>query len=156
MLQLGLESASEKVLHRLRKGIALPLVAKVLRTLAASDIGIYLYVMFGTPGETSDDAARTRDFVATHAPLLSGMNTALLNLPLGYPAEEDVQHYPFDGVRLDLALYTGFSTDDGWDRRAARHFLERDFSRVPEIDAVLRRTPPVFGPNHAVFFLHGP
>ena len=47
---------SRRVLARLRKGISLELVGATLRQLADAGIAVYLYVMFGVPGETRDDA----------------------------------------------------------------------------------------------------
>jgi hypothetical protein len=115
--------------------------------------------MFGVPGETREDALRTTELVASHAERISYLNTSLLNLPVCSPAEPDVRRAPFgaDGegcseAANDLTLYSGFVADAGWDRRAARHFLEREFARDPQIAPILRRTPPVFGANHAPFF----
>lgn len=156
MLQLGLESASPRVLRRLRKGINVDHASTALRCLADAGVGVYLYLMFGTPGETREDALATLDFVAAHARCISYLNTSLLNLPLGSPVEEEVSLVPLDRGRHDLSLYTGFAHPEGWDRRAARRFLEREFARVPEISALLRRTPPIFGANHAPFFLARP
>ena len=163
MLQLGLESGSRRVLARLRKGIALDLVGATLRQLADAGVGVYLYVMFGVPGETRDDALRTTELVASHAEHIGYLNTSLLNLPVSSPAEPDVRRTPFgaDGEASgseeanDLTLYSGFVADATWDRRAARRFLEREFARHPQIAPILRRTPPVFGANHAPFFQWG-
>jgi hypothetical protein len=190
MLQLGLESGSRRVLARLRKGIDLELVGATLHQLADAGIGVYLYVMFGVPGETREDALRTTELVASHAERIGYLNTSLLNLPVCSPAEPDVRRAPFgaDGEGIappprsarraragaiappprsarraragangseaanDLTLYSGFVADAGWDRRAARHFLEREFARDPRIAPILRRTPPVFGASHAPFF----
>ncbi|MDY0058308.1 MAG: radical SAM protein [Myxococcota bacterium] len=156
LLQLGLESGSDRVLTRLRKGIDLGQAAAALRALAAAGVPVYLYVMFGVPGETRDDALQTSRFVAEHADGLVGMNTSLLNLPVGSPPEEDVTTQPLPGADCDLTLYRSFSTAGGWDRRQARHFLEREFAREPAIARLLHLTPPVFGPNHTPFLPSGP
>jgi radical SAM superfamily enzyme YgiQ (UPF0313 family) len=153
MLQLGLESGSPRVLDRLHKGIDLELAGRILEQLASAGIAVYLYVMFGVPGETREDALRTRDFVARHASQVAFINTALLNLPRESPEEPDLERYPLEEAPQDLGLYSGFVQPHGWDRRAARHFLEREFAREPSLAALLRRTPPVFGANHAAFFV---
>ena len=52
----------------------------------------------------------------------------------------------------DLSLYRDFVHPRGWDRRAVRTFLDREFKRQPEIAAILRRDPLLFTSNHAAFF----
>jgi hypothetical protein len=155
MLQLGLESGSPRVLGRLRKGIDVGLAERVLETLADAGIAVYLYLMFGVPGERREDALQTLEFVARNAARLAYLNTSLLNLPVGSPAEEDLELLPLEEGPADLGLYSGFRSREGWDRRAARHFLEREFAREPCVAALLRRTPPIFGANHAPFFVRG-
>ena len=148
LLQLGLESGAPRVLRRLNKGINLEQASRALRALCAEGIAVYLYVMFGTPGEDRDDAQQTLQFVADHAGCISQLNTSLLNLPLTSPAEDDLQRRPYPG-EPDLSLYEEFNAAGGWDRRAARRFLERVFARHPAVAPILRRTPAVFGANHA-------
>ena len=55
----------------------------------------------------------------------------------------------------DLSLYRDFVHPRGWDRRAVRTFLDREFRRQPEIGAILRRDPPLFTSNHAALFTAG-
>ncbi len=152
MLQLGLESGSPAVLRRLNKGINLGQASAALQALSGAGVAVYLYVMFGTPGEERDDAAQTLRFVADHAAHVGFLNTSLLNLPLSSPEEEDLARRPYPGAP-DLSLYEEFAHDTGWDRRAARRFLEREFARHPDVAPILRRTPAVFGANHAPFFV---
>jgi hypothetical protein len=152
LLQLGLESGSPRVLRRLRKGINLRQASTALHQLADADLGVFLYVMFGTPGETLDDAQRTMAFVIEHAPLIRCLNISLLNLPAQSPAEPDLQLAPLAGPLQDLSLYQRFSCETGWDRRQARHFMERVFARHEAIAQLLHQTPLIFGANHAPFF----
>jgi radical SAM superfamily enzyme YgiQ (UPF0313 family) len=151
MLQLGLESGSPRILANLQKGIDLPQAAQALQQLAEAGIAVYLYVMFGMPAETRDDALQTLEFVVTYAPYIRYLNTSLFNLPISSPPEAELTYVPFRGEHNNLALYTGFRQPNGWDRRAARLFLEREFARHPAIAPILARVPPVFGPNHAIF-----
>ena len=152
LLQLGLESGSPAVLRRLNKGIDLKLASRVLTTLGEAGVPVYIYIMFGVPGETEADAQQTLDFVAEHARHITFINTSLLNLPLASPPEPGLHRVPFPQEK-DLTLYSDFLDDSGYDRRAARRFLERRFARHPDVAAILRRTPLVFGANHAPFML---
>lgn len=154
MLQLGLESGSERVLRRLRKGIDLALASRAIRALADAGIAVYLYIMFGIPGETEADAHQTLTFVADHAPHIAFINTSLLNLPVVSPDEPDLHRVPLAQTERDLTLYHGFHCDGSWERRQARLFMERTFARHGAVAPILRRTPAVFGANHAAFFTH--
>lgn len=151
MLQLGLESASPAMLSHLRKGVSSELASRVLRCLADAGIDVFLYVMFGIPGETRADAEATTNFVSAHAQAIKGINTALLNVPQGYLLGSDLAPQPFAGAHCDLSLYVGFSSSRGWQRREARQYMEREFAKEPNIAEIIRRTPPIFGPNHAPF-----
>lgn len=151
LLQLGLESGSDRVLRRLNKGIDLEVASRALRALARAGIASYLYVMFGTPGEDRADAEQTLRFVVEHADAIGFLNVSLLNLPRTVVPEEDLVTRPLLGDG-DLSLYVGFSHADGWERQEARRFIERELARHPAVAALLRRTPHVFGPNHAPFF----
>jgi radical SAM superfamily enzyme YgiQ (UPF0313 family) len=151
LLQLGLESGSDRVLRRLNKGIDLDVASRALRTLARAGIASYLYVMFGTPGEGRADAEQTLRFVVDHAASIGFLNVSLLNLPRTIAPEADLVTRPLLGDG-DLSLYVGFSHAGGWQRQEARHFMERELARHPAVAALLRRTPHVFGPNHAPFF----
>jgi hypothetical protein len=150
MLQLGLESASPRVLQRLNKGIDPGRAAGILRRLADAGIAVYLYIMFGVPGETRRDAEQTLEFVARHAGEISFLHTSLLNLPLASPPEPDLRLSPYPGDH-DLNFYCGFASDGGWERKQARLFLERELARHPQVAPILRRTPRIFGANHAPF-----
>ena len=154
MLQMGLESGSRSILGRLRKGISLVDASNALKHLKKAGIGVYLYVMFGIPGETETEAQETLNFVADHADCISFMNVSLLNLPIEWPEENDLKRRAFEGgPAYDLALYTGFDAEGGWQRKEARHFIERVFRKHPAIAPILRRTPMTFGPSHAACLL---
>jgi hypothetical protein len=151
MLQLGLESADQRVLDALGKGTRLDQIDHALGTLAEAGIGVFLYVLFGTPAEDRDAALRTRDFVATRADRLAFLNVALFNLPVASAEVDRLETRAFyDG---DLALYREFTHPRGWNRDTVRKFLAEEFHPEPSIAAILARTPPVFTSNHAPFFL---
>jgi hypothetical protein len=153
MLQLGLESGSQRILDAMEKGIDLTEVSRILEVLHGEGIGTYVYVMFGMPGETREDACLTLSFVARHAPWIDYLNCAILNLPRGLEDAHEVETFPFSDADRDLSLYTDFRHPDGMDRREARRFLQGEFKRHPAITPILRRDPPAFTSSHAALFL---
>jgi radical SAM superfamily enzyme YgiQ (UPF0313 family) len=150
MLKLGLESGDQGVLERLQKGIELGMVSQVLVNLKSVGIGVYLYLLFGTPAETEKEARRTLEFVIRNRAYIGFLNLALFNMPVCCAEAKEYATEPF--YHGDLSLYTGFRHPRGWDRHMVRKFLEREFKREPAVAEILRRDPPVFTSNHAPFF----
>jgi radical SAM superfamily enzyme YgiQ (UPF0313 family) len=151
MLKLGLESGDQDVLDDLEKGIDLDEASRVLRTLKRAGIGTYVYLLFGTPTETTERARRTLDFTVTHGECINFLNLAVFNMPVCGPDSEKFETRPF--YEGDLSLYTSFVHPLGWDRASVRTFLDKEFKRHPAIASILRRDPPLFTSNHAAFFV---
>jgi hypothetical protein len=156
MLQLGLESGSQRVLDRLRKGTQLAEVAAILANLKRSGIASYVYVMLGTPGETEEDADLTLRFLEEHAGAIGFLNLAIMNLPresglLTDPAA-DIADSELLGEDEPLGLYRSFAPAVGWGRREARRFLDRRLLASPAVRTIVQRTPPLFTSNHAFLF----
>ena len=150
MLQLGLESGDQEVLDRLQKGIDLETASRVLKNLAGAGIAPYVYLLFGTPEETTVQAHKTLDFTVQHREEIRFLNLALFNLPVySREAAELATERFYEG---DLSLYTNFAHPHGWDRNKIRQFLDKEFKRHPAISPILRRDPPFFTSNHAPFF----
>jgi hypothetical protein len=150
LLKLGLESGSQQVLDGLHKGIDLALVEQVLAALHQVGIATYVYLLFGTPAESIDEARQTLAFVQRHHQEISFLNLAIFNMPIGGTEAAALTGSTFS--HGDLSLYCDFSHPRGWDRRAIRTFLDREFKRQSELAAIFRRDPPYFTSNHAAFF----
>lgn len=151
MLKIGLESGSQGVLDGMEKGIDLGMASQVLHTLHSAGIGAYVYLLFGTPFESENDALMTLDFTVRHSEMIRFLNIAIFNLPAYGPEAGtlDVKDF-YDG---DLTLYRQFRHPHGWHRRRVRSFLEKEFKRHPAVAKIVRRDPPFFSSNHAPFFL---
>jgi hypothetical protein len=152
MLQLGLESGSQRLLDAMGKGIDLRKVSRILETIHGEGIRTYVYVMFGMPGEGPEEARRTLAFVEGHASWVDHLNCSIMNLPHIAEGMEGVERFPFPGSERDLSLYTDFRSRGGMDRRLARQFLDREFRRHPRVAEILRRDPPAFTSSHAALF----
>lgn len=151
MLQLGLESGSQKVLDALGKGIKLETASRVLKSLRNAGIASYVYLLFGTPPESAAEAGDTLDFTAARADQIGFLNVALFNLPAFSPEAEKLSTYDF--YEGDLFLYKGFHHPSGWDRPAVRNFLDREFRRHRAIAPIIAKDPPVFTSSHAPFLV---
>jgi hypothetical protein len=151
MLKLGLESGNQDVLDSMQKGIDLGMVAGALQALRKAGIGIYVYLLFGTPSESIVEARHTLDFITKYADTITFLNLAIFNMPVCSQEAGSLEVSSFS--ECDLSLYTDFIHPRGWDRQAVRKFLDREFKRHPAIAAILRREPPHFTSNHAPFLL---
>ncbi|MBN1560676.1 radical SAM protein [candidate division KSB1 bacterium] len=150
MLQLGLESGSEEVLAKMRKGIALDRASLILRNLKRAGIAVYLYLLFGTPWETLPQARQTLQFVLDHADNIDYLNPALFNMPrFSQASQEHTTRSFYEG---DLSLYHDFDHPLGWRRIDVRRFLQQEFLLQPEIRKIILSSPPSFTSSHAPFF----
>ncbi|MEA3544125.1 MAG: radical SAM protein [Thermodesulfobacteriota bacterium] len=157
MLQLGLESGSQVVLDRLGKGIKLESATRILDNLSQAGISSYVYIMLGTPGETEADAEMTLSFLEQHAEKIGFLNISIMNLPRGSELLENPELYGIDRSQLrdaasPLGLYHEFQSATGWDRAAARKFLNQRLLGSPVIREIVKRNPPLFSSSHAFFF----
>jgi len=151
MLQLGIESGSDRVLDEMNKGISSAGASRALHCLHAAGIATYVYLLFGTPWETEDEAQQTMDFVVANAPSIDFFNIAVFNMPAGQ--QNDAEHVAREFSDADLSLYTDFVHPSGWDRKSVRAFLDQCFKRHKAIAPIIIRKPPLFGSNHAPFLV---
>ncbi len=149
MLKLGLESGSQHVLDQMNKGIELELVSRILLNLRLAGISTYVYLLFGTPSETGDDACLTLAYVRKHHQEITFLNLAIFNMPVCSPEAEAIENRFSEG---DLSLYCDFTHPFGWDRKGVRTFLHKSFRKDPLINTIIQRDPPFFTSNHAPLF----
>jgi hypothetical protein len=150
MLKLGIESGDQSVLDAMDKGINVATVSQVLKNLYKAGIATYVYLLFGTPSESLQEARRTMDFVVRHHEAISFLNVAIFNMPVCSPEASSLSTNSF--YEGDLSLYTDFKHPLGWNRGQVRKFLDQEFKRHPAIRPIILRDPPVFTSNHAPFF----
>jgi len=145
MLQLGVESGSEKLLSRYDKGFSPHQAQRVVRMAAAAGIRTYLYLLLGLPGETESDREATLQMLVDDADAIDFLNLSVFNLPHHSQLAEQHQAYgielgafPSDGV---IRLYRPF-TQRGVDQRAqARRFIQRTLRPHPAVRPIIGRSP---------------
>jgi hypothetical protein len=151
MLQLGLESGDQGILDQMQKGIKISSASRALQNLHRAGIGTFVYFLFGTPGESVQEARITSQFILEHHENIDFCSIAIFNLPLHGQESQNLELRPF--YAGDLSLYADFEHPRGWDRKSVRHFLEGELKSNPKISGLLQKMPPYFGANHAAFFL---
>ncbi len=150
MLKLGIESGNQNVLDQMQKGLEISTISKVLQNLKDAGIATYVYLLFGTPAESYNEAVDTMEFVLVHHEAITFLNLAIFNLPIIGSDSQSLQTTSF--YSGDLSLYTDFEHPLEWHRIHVRRFLDQKFKKQTQIAAILRRDPPIFTSNHAPFF----
>ncbi len=73
-LYFGLESASQRILNKMRKGIRIDLVPEILRCCWENGIATHLFSFVGFPGETREEARMTTEFIIANRKYVSSFN----------------------------------------------------------------------------------
>jgi hypothetical protein len=155
MLQLGLETGSQRLLDLMGKGTRIEHAGAVLRNLTRAGIRTYVYLLFGIPTERRDEAEETLNWTVDHAQYITFLNLSIMHLPRGSdldrsPGRFGLRPVPDEGSPPALSLYKGFGPSDPLARRESRRFLARLRSE-PALRDIVRRSPRGFGSNHAAF-----
>ena len=156
MLQLGLETASPRLLDLMDKGQTPELERAVLRATAAAGISNHAYLLFGLPTETDAEREQTLAFVEAEAAHLHDLNVALLNLPRQSPMHREPARFGITsitsfGPETDLSLYDDFRCGASHPRVEARRWLDRRFYKSPAVRRVLADLRNPFAANHGCF-----
>ena len=97
-LSFGFESASDRVLRLMRKGITLLNAVRVLEACKNTTLSVTLFAFTGFPGETIEEAQATRDFFMNHTDLYTSCALASFKADLN---SEVVQHSERFNVTID-------------------------------------------------------
>ncbi|MEW6486676.1 MAG: radical SAM protein [Thermodesulfobacteriota bacterium] len=154
LLQLGVETASQRLLDRMGKGTRAADAGSVLRNLAEAGIRTFVYLLFGLPGETREEAESTVEWAADHAPWITFANLALFHLPRGSSLEAGLPDDARGFAETDLSLYHPSGGPEPSGARAGRRRLRELVAgarRHPDLRPILARTPSGFTSNHAAF-----
>lgn len=161
----GLEVASDELLPRMAKGIAVPQVAKVLQAFTQANILTHAYLIYGFPGETKQNTVDSleiiRQFMAARV-LYSGYYhrfTATAHSPVGRkpelygirikgPAFEGFADYAYTHDHDDPEHYPGRDTYNylqiAINEMSAGRQLDRDSSSWFEPGFPKSRVPPAY------------
>ena len=98
-IALGLESADQKILRRVAKGIEIERLRQVVELAKSKGLGVELYSIFGLQGETVESALGTIDFVRKcKIPIQSNSRSQKLNLFFGSIYERYMERYGFKPI----------------------------------------------------------
>lgn len=116
VLLFGLESANDSVLRRMSKGITRGQAQQTLANCARAGLWNHVYILFGFPGETLDEARQTMRFVREHRHVIHSVLPSRFSLDRLSPVCESPAAF---GVEIqpsstdDLPLFHDYRTLSG-------------------------------------------
>lgn len=159
MLQVGVESASPRLLELMDKGVDVDGMRDMLRRTRAAGIRNQIYLLFGMPSETDLERDETLRWLEDCEDAVSDVNVSILNLPRKSPMQARPADFgitrimPFGGV-TDLSLYDDFRCGDGHPRMEARRWIASTLDKSPAVKAITGGLRAPFKANHACFLPH--
>jgi hypothetical protein len=154
MIQTGLESGSDAILSKFRKGFSPETAERVVRTAHDSGIRNYAYLLFGLPGETEADRMMTLEQMRRLKGSVDYINISVFNLPVKSELTDRAEEFGISQGEYDpdaevLRFYSPFECHGGQNpRKAARRFLQEIFKPDPAVSEILLRTPRWFRAGH--------
>lgn len=85
LLLFGLETGSQRIMDLMKKGTKIPEAQRCIRDCAEAGIYTGLFLMFGFPTETIDDALATYRFVHANRPWIDNIGTSVFTLTAESP-----------------------------------------------------------------------
>lgn len=140
VLIYGMESASQRVLDAMEKGVKVETMSMALE--AMHQAGIFSIVMFftGFPTETRADAMETLQFIERHREFVGAYAQGSFSLLEGSPVHQDPERY---GVIEIIPPQNDLSTDYGY--RVARGLSQDAAARIAKSIDSRRRLDTKFG-----------
>ncbi|HIH44574.1 MAG TPA: radical SAM protein [Candidatus Methanoperedenaceae archaeon] len=137
MLYFGLESANERVLGCMDKGIRKAIVPGITRACTDAGIWTHLFLIFGFPTETLAEARETMEFILSNKRSVRSMSYGSFQLTRHSKVYEDPQKFGVGKVNregdIDLSLWYDYEVSGGMSKR--------DIERVlAEFDSALSKS----------------
>jgi radical SAM superfamily enzyme YgiQ (UPF0313 family) len=153
LLSFGIESGAQRVLDRMHKGISMETVRQNLRDSAAAGIWNHVFMFFGFPGETEEDARETIEFFQANRGVIHSLSSNTFLLERYARAFEDPKAYDISQIvppssQQDLAYYFEYEVSSGISSRRAEE-IEAAF-----VDSLPGKPGPQFYVHEVYQFLY--
>lgn len=131
----GLESASERVLQGLGKGLSLSEVREAVTLVQKHGIAVELFSQYGLPRERSEDALRTLEFVKGCVPIRGNTNAQQTRLYFGTQLHDRFEDFGIRPLDQDRPSYISIGSryETEWMSVAEIHRI-RDLWKAASLD----------------------
>ena len=137
LLSFGMESGSQRVLDRMDKGTSMETVRQNLQDSAAAGIWNHVFMFFGFPGETEEDARETIAFFQANQNVIHSISSSTFLLERYARAFENPKAYDISQIvppssQQDLAYYFEYEAPSGISSRRAEEIEAAFVNSLPE------------------------
>jgi len=112
----GVESGSQRVLDSMLKGTSVSEVEGILKASSESGITNVLFILFGFPGETREDALQTVEFLKRNSEYVERHSNSIFFLQEGSPIADDAARWGLipspDGDPSAYKVSSGLQNDE--------------------------------------------
>jgi radical SAM superfamily enzyme YgiQ (UPF0313 family) len=135
MILFGLETASERMIDHMVKGVRLENVGRILRESHEVGIWNHTFFFFGFPGETLEDAQETVNFVYANGERINSASMGTFLLERYAPAHTYPKAFGISRVierpESDLGFYFDYEVESGLDMATAELVTRRVEEALP-------------------------
>ncbi len=121
MLYFGLESANDRILVCMDKGIKKENVLNICKYCADAGIWTHLFLIFGFPTETREEARETMDFILRNIEIVRSMSFGSFQLTKHSKVYENPRAFDVNTIikndSLDLSLWYEYNADSGMSKK---------------------------------------
>jgi anaerobic magnesium-protoporphyrin IX monomethyl ester cyclase len=129
MLYFGLESASERVLACMDKGINKENALKICEYCADAGIWTHLFLIFGFPTENRDEAKETMDFILQNNRIIHSMSFGSFQLTKHSKVYENPELFNVKKIiksdSIDLSLWYDYEADRGMSKNETDEIIQQ-------------------------------
>jgi radical SAM superfamily enzyme YgiQ (UPF0313 family) len=134
MLYFGLESANERVLKCMDKGILKENVVKICRDCRDAGIWSHLFLIFGFPTETLKEARETMDFILTNNDRIRSMSFGSFQLTRHSKVYENPSSFHVSKIlkdnEIDLSLWYDCEVSEGLSKKETDGVLQEFYDKL--------------------------
>lgn len=134
MIYFGLESANERVLKCMDKGIHKENVLKIIKNCKEAGIWSHLFLIFGFPTETHKEARETMDFILSNNDRIRSMSFGSFQLTRHSKVYEDPASFHvsriFNDNEIDLSLWYDCEISEGLSKKETERVIQEFYGKL--------------------------
>ncbi len=134
MLYFGLESANERVLGCMDKGIKKDNALKICKFCADAGIWTHLFLIFGFPTETRNEARETMDFILQNNQIIRSMSFGSFQLTRHSKVYENPSSFDVNKIvqndSMDMSLWYDYEASGGMSKRETEEIIQEFYNKL--------------------------
>ncbi len=134
MLYFGLESANERVLGCMDKGIKKENALKICKYCADAGIWTHLFLIFGFPTETRNEARETMNFILQNNQIIRSMSFGSFQLTRHSKVYENPSSFEVNKIvqndSMDLSLWYDYEVSGGMSKKETEEIIQEFYNEL--------------------------